>query len=279
MNPTLHAVRLPSGLTLEVAIQGRRGPLPLLMLHGITDSWHSFDVLLPFIGPEWQVVVPSQRGHGGSDKPAQGYRTSDFVADLEALIETLELPPVLVVGHSMGSTHALRLAIDRPDLVRGVVGLGTFASYADKADLLQFDTEVIRPLVDPVPHALAHDFQASTLARPTAPGLLERMTGESLKVPAHVWRDAFAGLFEDDFSDRLHRVGVPALLLAGGADAMVPASDLERLRAALPDAQGETWAGAGHALHWEEPARCAARVLEFARALLADERRGVAAVA
>ncbi|WP_284617700.1 alpha/beta fold hydrolase [Aquabacterium humicola] len=262
---SLRRVALADRLHLEVFEQGPRDGLPLLLLHGITDSWRSFEPVLPHLGPQWRVIVPSQRGHGDSDKPATGYCTDDFVADLVALIEALALPPVIVVGHSMGSTHALRLAADRPDLVRGLVGLGTFARYGDKPELLQWVAEAVQPLADPVPRALVEDFQLGTLARAAAPGLVERMVDESLKVPAAVWREAFAGLLEDDFCDRLHRIEVPALLVVAEADAYVPVADAERLQRAMPQARIERWAGAGHALHWEEPARCAASLVAFAR--------------
>jgi len=261
----LRRVALPSGVALEVAEQGPRGGTPLLLLHGATDSWLSFEPVLPHLDPDRHVVVPSQRGHGDSDKPAQGYRTDDFVADLVALIEALGLPPVIVAGHSMGSTHALRLAMDRPDLVRGVVGLAAFASYGDKPELVQWIADVVRPLADPVSRELAQEFQASTLARPIAPGLLPRMVEQSLRVPAHAWRGLFDGLLEDDFSDRVSRIAAPVLLIAAEADAYVPAADATRLQRAIPHARIETWAGAGHALHWEEPERCAARLVAFAR--------------
>lgn len=264
-SPRLRRVALASGVSLEVAEQGPRGGTPLLLLHGATDSWLSFDPVLPHLDPDLHVVAPSQRGHGGSDKPAQGYRTDDFVADLVALVEALELPPVVVVGHSMGSTHALRLAMDRPDLVRGVVGLATFASYGDKPELVQWIADVVRPLADPVPGELAHEFQSSTVARPIAPGVLERMTAQSLRVPAHAWRGLFDGLLEDDFTDRVERIVAPTLLIAAEADAYVPAADATRLQRAIPHACVEAWAGAGHALHWEEPERCAARLVAFAR--------------
>jgi pimeloyl-ACP methyl ester carboxylesterase len=266
-DPAVRPIALPSGITLEVAEQGPRGGPPLLLLHGATDSWLSFEPVLPHLDRDLHALVPSQRGHGGSDKPARGYRTDDFVADLVALVEALDLPPVIVAGHSMGSTHALRLAIDRPDLVRGVVGLATFASYGDKPELVQWIAEVVRPLADPVPPALAREFQASTLARPIAPGLLERMVEQSLRVPAQAWRGLFDGLLEDDFSDRVGRIAAPVLLLVAEADAYVPAEDARRLQRRIPHATVETWAGAGHALHWEEPQRCAARLAAFAREL------------
>lgn len=272
--PSVRRIALANGVSLEVAEQGpRRGP-PLLLLHGATDSWRSFDPVLPYLAPDLHAVVPSQRGHGGSDKPAQGYRTDDFVADLVALVEALELPPVVVVGHSMGSTHALRLATDRPDLVRGVVGLATFACYGDKPDLVQWIADVIRPLTDPVPRELAQEFQASTLMRPVASGLLERMVEQSLRVPAHAWRGLFDGLLEDDSAGRFERIVAPTLLITAEADAYVPTVDATRLQRAIPHACIETWVGAGHALHWEEPERCAARLVAFVRELEAGGGRG-----
>lgn len=265
MNPTFEIceVDLVGGPRLEVARQGPRGGLPVLMLHGITDSWRSFEPVLPWLPADWQVIVPSQRGHGGSAAGAS-YRTRDFAEDAAALLLRLGIrEPALVVGHSMGSSNAFRMAIDHPQAVRAVVGAGAFAGYADKPDLVAFRQAAIDPLTDPVPCELARDFQAGTIAAPVAPGLLEAMTQESLKVPAAVWRAAFAGLFEDDFKADLGRVRCPALLLWGEADAFVPRSDQHHLAQALPAARIAAWAGAGHALHWEQPQRFALELARF----------------
>ena len=48
---------------------------------------------------------------------------------------------------------------------------------------------------------------------------------ESLKVPAQVWRDAFAGLLEDDFASELGSIKAPTLLVWGDRDAFVPRED------------------------------------------------------
>jgi pimeloyl-ACP methyl ester carboxylesterase len=227
------------------------------MLHGITDSWRSFEPVLPHLPPEQHAIALTQRGHGGSDKPAGGYRTRDFAADAAAVIRALGLDNVIVVGHSMGATNALRLAIDHPALVRGVVAAGTFASFADKHDLAAWVAQSIAPLADPVPHALARQFQLDTIAGPVAPGLIEMATAESLRVPATVWRAAFAGLLDDEVSAELHRVAAPVLLVWGEADAFVPPADTRRLQRTLPDVKLASWPGIGHAVHWERPERFA----------------------
>jgi non-heme chloroperoxidase len=266
-HPTPRLITLPHGITLEVACRGPSTGLPVLMLHGITDSWRSFEPLLEHLPEDLQLLMVSQRGHGGSDKPAGGFGTRDFAADAAALIEALQLPPVLVVGHSMGTAVALRLAIDRPRLVRGLLLAGAFASFGDKTDLAGWVEATIAPLQDPVPRALADEFQRGTLAQPVAEAFIERMVEQSLMAPAHVWRQAFAGLLEDDFSHELARVCASVHLVHGERDAFVPRSDFERLRAALPVVRAEAWPEAGHAMHWEEPRRFAQALVAFAASL------------
>ena len=257
MTPT--RLRLPDGRAFELVEQGRRGGRPVLLLHGITDTWRSFEPVLPWLPPDWHVVSMTQRGHGGS-AAAASYRTRDFAADAAALAATLGLPPVLVVGHSMGAVNALRMAIDHPAAVRGVVAAGGFASFSDNAGLVDFIHGQVLTLGEQVPRELAESFQRDTVAGPLPPGLLESMVDECLRTPAATWRGAFAALLEDDFSAELHRIEVPVLLPWGDADAFSSESDQQRLQRKLPRAARAVYAGVGHALHWEQPRRFRGRL-------------------
>jgi non-heme chloroperoxidase len=272
---SVHTLRLPDGLLLEFAEQGSPGGPTVLMLHGITDSWRSYQPVLPHLDPAWHVIALSLRGHGGSAKPADGYTPAHMADDVARFMLAMDLPPVVVAGHSMGSTVALRLAADHPSCVRAVVGLGTFAGYRDKPDLVDWVRETIEPLADPVPFALAEEFQRSTLARPVPEALVAAMSAQSLLAPARVWRRGFHGLLGEDVAALLPRVQVPVMLLHGGQDAFVPADDLARLVAGLPSAEAHTWPGAGHAMHWEDPQAFAALLQRFVQQLHAP--RGHAA--
>lgn len=263
---TLRHVRLPSGLTIECAEQGRRGGPAVLMLHGITDTWRSFEPVLPWLPSHWHVVSMTQRGHGGSSR-ATSLRTRDFASDAASLVETLGLKRVLVVGHSMGAVNALRMAIDHPALVRGVVAAGAFASFSDKPDFVEYVRSQMLSLGEQVPRELAESFQRDTLAHPVAAGLLETMVDECLRTPAATWRGAFAALLEDDFSTELRAITVPVLLPWGEADAFAPESDQRRLVRQLRRATRAVYAGAGHALHWEQPGRFAADLVRFEQSL------------
>lgn len=266
MPTTLRHVCLPNGLSIEYAECGRRGGPGLLLLHGITDSWRSFEPVLPWLPPDWHVVSMTQRGHGGSSTAAS-YRTRDFAADAAAFVETLGLAPVIVVGHSMGAVNALRLAIDHPAAVRGVVAAGGFASFSDKPELVDFIQSQMLALNERVPRELAESFQRDTVVGPVAPGLLETMVDECLRTPAATWRGAFAALLEDDFSNELHKVEVPVLLPWGDADIFSPESDQQRLQRQLPQATRVVYTGVGHALHWEQPSRFADDLMAFEQSL------------
>ena len=73
-------INVSTGTTLEYVEQGRDAGVPIIFLHGITDSWHSFELVLPFLPESIHAFAISLRGHGGSSKPTTGYLMKDFSA-------------------------------------------------------------------------------------------------------------------------------------------------------------------------------------------------------
>lgn len=131
------------------------------------------------------------------------------------------------------------------------------------------------PPAGPGPRRRALDgreFQESTLARPVPPAFLDLVVEESLEVPARVWRAAFAGFLEDDVVADLGRIAAPTLVVRGTRDAFCSRRDRDALLAAIPGSRILVYEGAGHALHWEEPARFARDVVAFARELAGSDR-------
>jgi pimeloyl-ACP methyl ester carboxylesterase len=144
------------------------------------------------------------------------------------------------------------------------VPLGAFADLATNDTVRAFYAGEIAPLTDPIPAAFARQFQESTLARPLPPAQLETFVGESLKVPARVWQSLFRGFLEAPCPCReLGRRAVPTLLLWGDRDVYPSRDDQDALLRAIPGSRLIVYAGAGHALHWEEPGRTAADVVSF----------------
>ncbi len=253
-----------SEISLPYVEQGDPSGVPLLMIHGATDSWRSYEPVLRHLPDDIHAIAVTQRGHGDAPKPESGYALGDLAGDVAALIDELGLGQVVLVGHSLGSLVASRVAIDRPERLAGLVLAGAFGHPLSANPAI----EEVRPfteLEDPVPREVAQEFQSSTLTRPLPDGLLDGFVDESMKLPAHVWRGIFSNITEVDLSGELGAIAAPTLIVQGEADVFVPQSDSDMLLGAIRDSRLIVYEGAGHALHWEEPERFAADVAEFSR--------------
>jgi non-heme chloroperoxidase len=187
-----------------------------------------------------------------------------MAADVEAFMDALDLPAAVIVGHSMGALVAQRFAVDRPARTAGLVLIGSFKTLHRHAGVQEFWDAVVSQLTDPIDPAVVRDFQASTLAQPVPPELLETVVSESLKVPAAVWRATFKSFLEtEDFSGELAAVRVPVLLVWGDRDSYAQSTDQEALREVINTARLTVYAGAGHSPHWEEPERFARDLVGF----------------
>ena len=268
MTFAIKCVEISNGIRLPYVEQGDPSGIPMLLLHGVTDSWHSFERVLPHLPHTIHAFALTQRGHGDADRPATGYRTRDFAADIAAFVNTLDLAPAVVVGHSMGSTNALRFAIDYPELTRGLVLVGSFASYRGNRVAMEFWESAVSRLADPIDSGFVREFQEGTLAQPVPQAFLDTIVQESLKVPARVWRAAFEGFLEDDFAGELNRIKAPTLILWGDRDGLCRRGDQDALLGSINGSRLVVYKGAGHGLHWEEPERFATNLVAFSKGLV-----------
>ena len=260
---TMNTVTLPGDVQIDYLTQGDARGRPVLLLHGYSDSCRSYKPVFEAMPTTVRLLAPSLRGHGDSGRPLDGYRTRDFAEDMAAFIRTMDVGPVVIVGHSMGSAIAMRLSIDHPELVSGLVLIGAFATFSGNAGLVEFYRESISALEDPVPVEFVREFQESTLANPVDPDFIRSVIHESLKLTARVWIETGRGLFDDDFSDELDRIAAPTLILWGDADAFCPRADQHHLRRSIVGARLSIHRGAGHGLHWEDPTALVDELLAF----------------
>lgn len=262
--PEIKTVELPYRVRLEYAEQGDPSGVPVVLLHGITDSWRSFERVLPHLPGSIHAFALSQRGHGDSNRPASGYRPRDFAADLGAFMDALGLGSAVIAGHSMGSAVAQRFAIDHPERVLGLVLAGAVTTWRGHPDFVELWDSVVSTLEDPVDPGFVREFQESTLARPVPPEFVDAVVRESRKLPARVWKAALReGLLRDDFSGELGEILAPTLIVWGDRDGLTR-SEQGPLAAAIAGSRLLVYPGAGHGLHWEEPARFAADLAAFA---------------
>ncbi|GAA3001714.1 alpha/beta fold hydrolase [Streptomyces fulvorobeus] len=254
----------------------------ILMLHGLMGRAAHWTSTARRLAGRHRVYGLDQRGHGRSEKPADGPYTRDaYVADAEAAVEQLGLAPVTLVGHAMGALTAWQLAAKRPDLVRALVicdmrasALGA-ASQREWADW--FDAW-------PVPFATLADVRKwfgeddPWLERP-APARGE-FFAEVMAEGADGWEPVFsrdrmlesrAAWVCEAHWDELAQVRCPALVLRGIEGELGRAEAQEMVRV-LPHGQYAEVADAGHLLHYDRPEGWRAAVEPFLEQLAEDTR-------
>ncbi len=262
-------VQLRTGVQLHYVEQGREDGQVLVLLHGYTDSYLSFERVLPVLPRSFHVYALDQRGHGDSARPECCYSQSDFAADVVAFLDAQRIQRAVLVGHSMGSFIAQQVALEYPERVEALVLIGSAPTVHGNPVAAELKSYV-DTLSDPIDPAFVRDFQASTFYRPIPPSFLDTAVSESLKVPARVWKAALDGLIAEDHAARLGELAAPTLVVGGDKDGFFPVADQQALAQALPRASFALYTETGHAPHVEQPHRFVQDVKTFLRALRSE---------
>lgn len=251
---------------LEYVEKGDPSGTPVIFLHGLTDSWHSFEKILPLLPESYHAFAITQRGHGNSDKSFTSYHPKDFANDVAAFVNKLQLGPVVIVGHSMGGVVGQQFAIDFPRLLKSLVIVSSDAAFTNNPGLPEFYAEVTT-LKDPIDISFMDAFQRSTLAKPIEQAFLDTLVVESLKVPAAIFKSAFKGILETELVPHLREINRPVLIFWGDKDSICQQAGQYAMRNHISGAKLIIYQGTGHALHWEEPHRFVQDLHQFLNTL------------
>ena len=259
--------KLRTGVTLPYTEQGRADGTPVVLLHAWGESRHAFSRVCPLIPDTLRVLAPDQRGHRDASKPPTGYTLADYVADVEAFLDAVGVASAVIAGSSSGGYVGQQFALDHPDRTRGLVLIGAPLSLHGRAPF----ADEVEGLVDPIDRDWVRaSLSWFRLQRAVPQEYLEDRVEDGVRMPARVWRDALAGLSEAVPPTEAGVIGVPALVIWGGRDELLPADTGERLTAAIPGAVLRTYEDGGHLVLWEQPERVARDITEFATSLALD---------
>jgi pimeloyl-ACP methyl ester carboxylesterase len=223
------------------------------------------------LGAEFTVVPYGLRGTGGSEHSAGPYSLDDFVGDLRALAEDLELARPALVGHSFGGSIALAYAAGYPGEVSAVVSVGGPVVLPEQGQ------KALRDRAEKVESEGMVSVAETVATNGTAPSFRERdAAGFNALVAMLAANDpaTYAAtcrvLAAMDLRPELSRVSAPVLLVAGDRDGVVPPAVGAEIEAALPNvARRVTVEDCGHNLTVERPEVLVDEVRSFLRGRVA----------
>lgn len=253
---------------------GAGAATPVLFVHGLGGRWQNWLENIPRLAATRRVVALDLPGFGRSQTARERVTIGGYAETLDQLCDLLELDSVVLVGNSMGGFIAAEMALRFPERVERLALVSAAAvSIADFNPLpasallgaiarTPFGTDQgARALLDRP--RLRHLAFASLVRHPTLLSrdlLCELAAGRG----APGLGDALAAMVSYDMRADLPRIGVPALIVHGADDMLVPVADSAWLLERLPDARLEVFEDTGHLAMLERPIRFNDALLAFA---------------
>ena len=246
-----------NGIEIEYGTFGRPHGAPLLLIGGLGTQMISWDEefceLLADRGG-FHVIRFDNRDAGLSTWPDREYRLDDMAADAVGLLDALGVPAAHVAGASMGGFIAQLMALDHPE---HVLSLTSLISGPNGADQVQPTPEAQALLLTPVPPTFEERVELALDAKRKllGPGDPYDEPYERAKTvraierayhPAGFARQLRAIVAAPARLQRLRSLRLPALVVHGDADILVPVENGRRVAAAIPGARLLEIPGMGH---------------------------------
>ncbi len=239
---------------VQIAFTDAGEGLPIVCIHGFPLSRGAWSKQVDAFQGKYRVIAPDLRGFGESGTSSGAVFMSRYAEDIHALLLHLGTGPVILVGHSMGGYVALAFAKAFPDLLRGLVLVGTKAggdapevAAARRTTAEKVRAEGIAPVVD----AMAPKMLS---AANTEAGMAAAVRGFMQPASPEGVIGALLGMAErPDAGGWVGTIRVPTLVVAGVDDILILPSESQALAKAIPDAQLTLIPGAGHLVAFEQP--------------------------
>jgi pimeloyl-ACP methyl ester carboxylesterase len=238
---------------------------PAILLHGWLESWDHWLGTMEFLSQHCKAYALDFWGFGESGKQGGGFTVQDYVEMVDQFMESLGIEHAPVIGHSMGGTVSLSLALEHPKRVRKVAVVGSPIVGDGLALVLRCAAR--RPLASlayqmPGVIPLGARFFSPLLARDwkTWYKMFERDLSRTTLESFH---HSIASLRRTDLRPRLKEIQIPSLGIYGRADRIVNPRQGEVLARGSQLAEVRYFEHSGHFPMLDEPELFHQTLLEF----------------
>ncbi len=221
---------------------GPKDARPIMFHHGWPLSSDDWDAqLLFFVNRGYRVIAHDRRAHGRSSQVWDGHDMDHYAADVEAVVEALDLKSAIHVGHSTGGGEVAHyIARAKPGRVAKAVLIGAVPPLMLKTEANPRGLPI--EVFDGFRASLAADrasFYRAVASGPfygfnrpgveTLPAVVDNWWRQGMMGSAKAHYDGIKAFSETDFTDDLKAIDVPTLVMHGDDDQIVPIDASARL--------------------------------------------------
>jgi pimeloyl-ACP methyl ester carboxylesterase len=226
----------------------------VILLHGWLGSWGLWQETMAYLGTSYRTYALDFWGFGESGRKRETYDVQDFVSLVDQFMEQLGIARAPLVGHSMGGTVSLSVAIKYPDRVSKVIVAGSPIVGSSLAPLLKLAG--IRPIafllfnmMGPFRAFMKYFYSKQICTDPRFPEMMDR---DLSRTTVESFLLSIASLHRTDLRPLLDRIKIPALGFYGDKDRVVHPLQWQPMQKGIPQARIERFPTAGHFMMLEQ---------------------------
>ncbi|MEN4012904.1 MAG: alpha/beta hydrolase [Chloroflexota bacterium] len=227
---------------------------PVILLHGWLGSWGLWQETMTFLGQYYRTYALDFWGFGESGKKLDTYRVTDFAALVDQFMEKLGIFSAPLVGHSMGGTVSLSVALRYPQRAQKVVIIGSPVVGSSLALPLKLAGMRLVAFflfgLFPVFRAAVRVASPMICRDPRFPDMMDR---DLSRTTLQSFLTSIASLHRTDLRKEIQHIQLPVMGMFGDRDNIVHPNQWKALRDGLPQSRIERYPNAGHFIMLDEP--------------------------
>ena len=245
-------------MTVHTVTRGGLSKSPIIFIHGAGGSTATWIMQLRQLSSDFHIVAIDLNGHGSTPDRSESNTTESYLNDIEEVVRRYDRP--VIAGHSMGGMLSQLFALKFPELIKGMILIGTGA----KLRVAQFIFDALENNFDAYVEG-AGNFMFHEGA---SEELIEASKKEIRKCkPMIAFRD-FEACNEFDIMDKVSEISVPTLILVGNQDIMTPVKYSEYLHEKISNSTLYTIDNAGHSVMLEQAGILNAKITEWMNSVI-----------
>jgi pimeloyl-ACP methyl ester carboxylesterase len=234
----------------EVFGRGR----PVILLHGWLESWGLWQETMDYLSKSYRTYAIDFWGFGESDKRRESFSIQDFVELVNEFMDSLGISKAPLVGHSMGGTVSLSVAIQHPEKVSKIVVIGSPIEGSSLSILLKLAScRTIANIVYQMMDTLKFGIRVAAPAITRESRWPEMINQDLNQVTLESFLLSISSLRQTNLSPQLAPIHQPVMGMYGDRDVIVNPNQWSVLKNGVQHPRIERFKQAGHFIMLDKP--------------------------